>query len=1094
MQKSHFEISQEDIQEMFGPAVAKRGADYEQQGRVQIDTVEETATALTVRARVKGNYRVPYKTNLLLKQNRLELWTESFCSCPVAENCKHCVAAAFAFLRSRNQLSNHDLLKAEKWLHDLKKTKPKPPELAEDLKWQVKYLLSGKRPSLQVQIVRVQKLKRGGYGQRATPLDLSSFRYAYEPIPLPTEDLEIVMLLLGLYNQANRFYNTADATDPVDLKGDLGWLSLEKILATGQAHWQSHESAPLQWAEMRSLNMSWQKQAGGQKLSLQADGQDYPIFLEPRLLYLDPETAQLGPLDSDCERSQLTLLLKAPLIPSSHLAKITKELLKDLPQMPVPAGIEAAFQDLPLTQPIPHLQLREAKTSQISPEPAYLATLEFNYAGHLLGLPLEAVGMVQSGTKQWRIQRQRQAENAAMEKLQSWNLERLSADKSRKYLAWQMPGESLLEKIGSWDDFLKRGIPELKAAGWEIGRSKNFLRIDDSSHWQGKLAENKDKNWFDFSLDFEVEGKKANLLPLLVHLLKAHPNPEHLLISLSEQESVLLSLSPEHWVRVPAARILSIIKPLIELYDREPLNDSGHLELSLAQTLALEDLLNDPDMQWQGETRLRELLAKLEEFKGIEAISVPDRLQTELRPYQREGLNWLHFLHEYGFGGILADDMGLGKTVQTLAYLLHLQAKQQLQNPVLVIAPTSLLFNWQREAQRFAPDLKVLLLHGPQRLAEFKQIAQHDLVITTYALARVDQTKHRKQKYTAIILDEAQNIKNAQTKTAQAIYTLKAPFRLCLTGTPLENHLGELWSIYHFLMPGFLGPMERFNRYFRIPIEKLANAERRNQLRQRIEPFLLRRTKQAVLADLPEKTEIVSYIELEGPQRDLYESVRLAMDTRIRDEINQKGLKRSQIMILDALLKLRQTCCDPRLLSLEEAKKVHQSAKLEALLEFLESLLEEGRRVIVFSQFVGMLKLIADALDAASIDYALLTGQTRKREEQVDRFQNGEVPIFLISLKAGGVGLNLTAADTVIHYDPWWNPAVENQATDRAWRIGQEKKVFVYKLIAQNTVEEKILALQEQKRDLVNGIYSEQAEGGHAIKPEELLALLEINQ
>jgi len=335
------------------------------------------------------------------------------------------------------------------------------------------------------------------------------------------------------------------------------------------------------------------------------------------------------------------------------------------------------------------------------------------------------------------------------------------------------------------------------------------------------------------------------------------------------------------------------------------------------------------------------------------------------------------------------------------------------------------------------------------------------------------------QPYHLLILDEAQNIKNPRAQAAEVVRAISARHRLCLTGTPMENHLGELWSLFHFLMPGLLGEEPRFKHLFRTPIEKHGDDERRKLLVRRIRPFLLRRNKSQVAKDLPPKTEIVRTVGLEGAQRDLYETVRAAMHKKVREAVEQKGLDRSRIVILDALLKLRQCCCDPRLLKLDAAKKVKQSAKLDLLMGMLPEMVEEGRRILLFSQFTSMLALIEDELAKHKLDYVKLTGDTRDRATPIDQFQSGRVPIFLISLKAGGTGLNLTAADTVIHYDPWWNPAAEAQATDRAHRIGQDKPVFVYKLLTEHTVEEKIAAMQLHKKALAEALLGD---GGAKLK------------
>ena len=364
------------------------------------------------------------------------------------------------------------------------------------------------------------------------------------------------------------------------------------------------------------------------------------------------------------------------------------------------------------------------------------------------------------------------------------------------------------------------------------------------------------------------------------------------------------------------------------------------------------------------------------------------------------------------------------------------------------------------------------MLHGKDRHEVADTIDQHDIVIAPYSLLQRDRERWLEAKWHIVVLDEAQNIKNASTFAAQVVSQLQTRQRLCLSGTPMENHLGELWSLFHFLMPGFLGSQKRFATLFRTPIEKQGDPERLAQLRARITPFMLRRTKSVVALELPPKVETVMRVELSGKQADLYETIRLGMEKTVREALSTKGLAKSQITILDALLKLRQVCCDPQLVPLAAAKKIKASAKLEQLMEMLPEMLDEGRRILLFSQFTSMLTLIESELEKRQLNWVKLTGQSQKRDALIDQFTSGRVPLFLISLKAGGVGLNLPQADTVIHYDPWWNPAVENQATDRAHRIGQTQSVWVVKLVAQGTIEERILALQERKAALADSMYS----------------------
>ncbi|MGV8892873.1 MAG: SNF2-related protein [Burkholderiaceae bacterium] len=636
-----------------------------------------------------------------------------------------------------------------------------------------------------------------------------------------------------------------------------------------------------------------------------------------------------------------------------------------------------------------------------------------------------------------------------------------------------------------WLRFTRDDIPALESQGWQIERMPDYrydvaevedwyANIDEEANESGNPAGNP---WFDLELGIVVNQVRISLLPVLVDLIRNAPqdfNPQALAAH-ADDEPLLAMLPDGVRVALPWGRIKPILGTLGELYFTD--RSGSNIRLSTLDAARLAELAGATQLRWIGGQRLRDMGQKLATFGGVQAIAPPRGLQATLREYQSEGLAWMQFLREYDLSGILADDMGLGKTVQTLAHILIEKEAGRLTQPALVVAPTSLMGNWQDEAARFAPDLRVLVLHGKERLAHFDTIEQFDLVLTTYALLPRDEEKLRQHDYHLVILDESHYIKNPRSKAAQTAGLLRARHRLCLTGTPLENHLGELWSQFHFLLPGLLGEEKAFNTAFRHPIEKQGNISRRVFLTRRIKPFLLRRTKDKVARELPPKTEMVRSIELNGAQRDLYETVRLAMDKKVRTEIAKKGVARSQIVILEALLKLRQVCCDPRLVKSVTVKKtVAPSAKLNELMNMIEDLLEEERKILVFSSFTSMLALIEAELQARQVPYALLTGSTENRADVVRTFQQGLVPIFLISLKAGGVGLNLTAADTVIHYDPWWNPAAENQATDRAWRIGQDKPVFVYKLIAKGTLEEKIQALQQKKADLAHAMLSDDGE------------------
>jgi len=483
----------------------------------------------------------------------------------------------------------------------------------------------------------------------------------------------------------------------------------------------------------------------------------------------------------------------------------------------------------------------------------------------------------------------------------------------------------------------------------------------------------------------------------------------------------------------------------------------------------------------------------IRDFKTVDDsdFAVPEKLDGILRNYQKTGFMWLKTLDAYRFGGILADDMGLGKTLQVLTYLLSVKLDRKeddgLPRPTLIVCPASLVLNWGEEAKKWIEELKVCLLCGDaaSREAELMRRDEYDLVITSYDLLRRDIELHEQKPYYACILDEAQYIKNHETQTFRAVKRVKSMINIAMTGTPVENRLSELWSIFDFLMPGYLYKYQTFRDRFELPITKNADPQAQGTLKSLVSPFILRRMKKDVLTELPEKIETVQYVSMEEEQRKVY----LAHVNEIKNRLDTAG-DRDKLEILSMLTRLRQLCCDPNLF-IENYNG--ESCKLEECIRMLDELTESGHNILVFSQFTSMLSRIRSRLDEIGIASFTLQGDTPREEraELVKRFNAGEVPVFLISLKAGGTGLNLTKADTVIHYDPWWNIAAQNQATDRCYRMGQERKVQVYQLIAKDTIEDNILKLQSDKRALAESV-TEDANGSiMSMSNDELKKLLD---
>jgi superfamily II DNA or RNA helicase len=546
-------------------------------------------------------------------------------------------------------------------------------------------------------------------------------------------------------------------------------------------------------------------------------------------------------------------------------------------------------------------------------------------------------------------------------------------------------------------------------------------------------------------------------------------------------------LDQKGYVEVPATKLLLFNKTLNNC-DAQIMEDNRFLIKTFRAGIVAE--LIEQGIVLNMSQKFEQFWTQISTFNTMEEIEQPEGINATFREYQLKGLNWLWFIYTYGLNGILADDMGLGKTLQALA-LIQKAKNEEGSMPTLVICPTSVVFNWEAEVQKFTPELKVLNLTGAERKSSFAKIKNHDIVITSYALIRRDIEELKKHEFRTVILDESQNIKNYESLTAQCTKQLKTGHRFALSGTPIENRLSELWSVFDFLMPGFLYDLNEFNYRFVNPIVDKADKTVESRLKKQIYPFILRRLKRDVAKDLPDKVENVAYCKLTPDQKDFYLEVLDSTREELFQSIAQNGIEKSRLSIFAALLRLRQICCHPRLYDKEGIKNINESGKFEHLKEMLEEIISEGHRVLLFSQFVNMLDIIKEWFDRVGIKYEYLTGATKDRKEKVDRFNNDEsVSVFLISLKAGGTGLNLTGADYVIHYDPWWNPAVEDQATDRAYRIGQTKKVFVYRFITKGTVEEKIQKLKERKRNLVDSVISVDREIGKSLSYEDIKDIL----
>ncbi len=1093
-------ITQDELVRWLGPNEIAKGLTY-------LARVSELASDdFSVSARVKGTRRTPYSVYAELTDSPprgRRLFSD--CTCPVGHDCKHVAAMMLAWLRQRSAperpreqvlawLEGFRSLAAGATAHD---APPRRAAATHRLLYLIRYA-----PEVQQYAVSCFKARFDKQGQVRQSERWDNVERALEAPPSFVDDTDLdILRMLWAHRPRGRFQPQA-----LPLEGRHTAELLQRLAECGRAHFGELATAALGAGAPRPGSPDWRVTADGRRVP--GVRTDPPAEVVLPLLppwYVDTARGELGPIRLEVPAELVHRLLLLPPLTQVEAELVAAALAELAPELPVPmpqgeAAVRLAGPPLPVLQ-LATVPVVQARYRDYAPYGTYdfdFATLAFRYGPLTVAAADTALFHALPDGSSARLERDASAEAAAARRLTQAGFAKVPG--GRVLTAYKaLPAGALgLASEAAWPGFMAGTLPALRAEGWEIELPADFrhhaldvdalvLDIDEA-----------DGGWLDISPGIEVEGRPVALAPLLAELFAADPRwLSGRIDDIGDGEAVILTHAELGRLRMSAGRLKPLVRALVDLFERH----DGGLRVSKLDAVRLAEL----ELPGRGQELVAALAARLRGAGGMAAVAAPAGFRAELRPYQLEGLAWLQHLVRHDLAGILADDMGLGKTAQTLAHLLTEKHAGRLDLPALVVLPTSLVFNWQAEAERFAPALKVLNLHGADRHARFDELDKDgagggdgcsegagrvDVALTTYPLLWRDAEALQARRWSLLILDEAQTVKNAASKGAQVIRRLQARHRLGLTGTPLENHLGELWAQFDFLLPGLLGTQKQFAATWRTPIEKHGDRVRRDLLAARLKPFILRRRKEDVAKELPPKTIIVRSVGLEGGQRDLYETVRATMDERIRAEIAGKGFARSQIVILDALLKLRQVCCDPRLLQSAAAARVKERAKLELLMDMLPELIAEGRRILIFSQFAQMLALIAAELDRAQIGWVALTGDTRDRRTPVEDFQKGRAPVFLISLKAGGVGLNLTTADTVIHYDPWWNPAAENQATDRAHRIGQDKPVFVFKLICAGSIEERILALQEKKAALAAGVLSEDASALAKFGEADIAALL----
>lgn len=1054
----------------FKRATIVRGEKYVEAGLV-------TATRLTekrhVKAKVQNGRGKTYSCSLRLKaQDGSIMLVHSRCSCPVATACKHAAAAFLAHrfpgeaprpasgargagrepTRSAPAGRAHGTTKVV-----LECTVPPPSDVSGHLALRL-WHRDSQTGGPGVPWAPDQVLPRTGNERRI--VDRLYKHGTLELGPATGLDEETNPAAMRVFQ-----FKLEEERIGADLRflAEAGCLVIEG----------PHGPASLRWSKARRLDLRWRLNDDATQSLTLGQAHVHVVPAGKAALYIDGAHGTVGELRTPVPGRMLLSLLALPPMSAAEATTFRNGLPEDL-GVHVPAPTVAKRRSTEAPTPLLRVRLLEDDDDGWDDDDALDDPAAAKIVGELFfcygatrvrdGVG-DGVAFVVEGNELVEVERQTELEEGYRQQL--------CAALGREALPLDDEGNVELGRAKNKQDFYGAAHgwgTLLRRQGWELEGALSTSNdvVTTATPREVTLAQAGDElGWFDFGMQVDFQGQRVDLVPILLGVLD---NPDWGLdadaLAASGTRYIFLPAPNGGLMRVLTERIVDFLLVLRDVVV-ESRRSGNKTRVPLTSALDLMGLATREHLALQSTEGLGRLEQVLREGGELPPYRQPKGFLATLRPHQQAGVAWLQMLRTFDLGGILADEMGLGKTVQTLAHLCVEKEANRLTRPVLIVCPKSVVGTWCNEAARFAPDLTVVPYIGPDR-PDLQQI-RADVVVSTYRTVALDAAKLSERPLSWLILDEAQNVKNAQTSTHQELHRLNAAHRLLLTGTPIENSLKDLHALMDFVMPGYLGDAASFAKNFVRPIEA-GDAVRSNALIRRIKPFALRRTKEEAGLGLPKKTERVVNIELLGTQRDLYETVRSAMDQSVRDAIARQGLQHSWGIVLKALTQLRQVCCDPRLLALDAARRVDESAKLRWLVDQVLTRARRGKRILVFSQFASMLELIDEALRAHELVPLMLTGQTRARQAVVDAFQSGLHPVFLISLKAGGTGLTLTRADTVVHYDPWWNPAAEDQASDRAHRIGQTRKVTVYKLIAAASVEAKMLEMQKKKRGLFEAI------------------------
>ncbi|CAM4431037.1 DEAD/DEAH box helicase [Pseudoalteromonas ostreae] len=1026
-QATQFPLSERFIKQLFKPHMLSKAKEYVANG--QINWLEHNHDFSVIDASVFGNQGCTFTQHIEIKKLANGFAVDRHCSCNAKTNCRHLAAVLLKLKIDHSGDYGQDYIMND-WFEELTTLKQNQSSQAKNV---LLFVLDveNSRVILTPKIAAFSAEHQYTLGRNLTDQQLNSF-------VTPSDLLETDFRLYSWIRSQNALGN-------LELRGQWGFNALQQLIASQRLFFgRSRQSIKADSAE--DLSFSWSHKKDLIQLNVSLTGkQSWFLLKTTPPTYLDTETLRIGRLRTPLSGEEVAHIKAIPAIHTANFDRVYKQLAANFGDGVIPHY--QSFERKKIKRVADTCAVVEVSNSNNQLQ----LTLTFNYQDGNYAPDSAPANILNASL-----------ENTVITELTNLGFELCKGALQNEFI---FNKQSVIHQ--HW--FKYEVLPKLRQRGWKVTDKKLVIK----------------KSITNVSLDVK-RGKRHQIISKIMisnakaATVLANDNPEFQ--SLNRQSELFYYYANGKQFGVitkPAFDTLTDFKDRFEFIKTRdelliPLSFLVHLmKMSCFEVNLVDDSL---------ESYLAELDAPATATTVLHGLNAGVRL----REYQQQGVQWLQFLKRHQLGGILADDMGLGKTLQVIAFLANARQREQA-GPTLIVCPTSLVSNWQNEMAKFASSIKVTTLFGSARIEQLQHLAQADCILTTYPLLKRDIAYYSPLYFENIILDEAQYIKNDSAQVSRLVKRLNAQFNLCLSGTPIENNLFELKSLLDFAMPSLLGSQAHFKQHFQTPIERDADSDRAKELKSLILPFILRRTKAEVAQELPPKTELIKEFEFEAQQKDIYQGITHSLEEKMVDLFASQGAQKSKLAFLEALLKLRQICCHPRLIDEHTSAR---SAKLDWLSSHLPVMLSEGRNIIIFSQFTSALDIIAQQLASLEINYSLLTGQTRHRDKVIEEFTSGQTSVFLISLKAGGTGLNLTQADTVIHFDPWWNPAVEKQATDRAYRIGQTNPVFVYKLIMANSIEQKVFKMQQHKQALVDALFTEKSMSFTKFDEQQMLSLI----